>query len=65
MFTLLSRGSSQHSIGGFENPIFDVEVSDVEKRRRKTPRSARAFHTTYGLAEYAKSKSKSNFVLNA
>jgi hypothetical protein len=34
MFTLLSRGSSQHSIGGFENPIFDVEVSDVEKRRR-------------------------------
>jgi hypothetical protein len=34
MFTLLGRGlRTRSAMSDFENPIFDVEVSDVEKRR--------------------------------
>jgi hypothetical protein len=34
MFTLLSRSfPTSPAMSDFENPIFDVEVSDVEKRR--------------------------------
>ena len=33
MFTLLSRGfRTSPAMSDFENPIFDVEVPDVEKR---------------------------------
>src|SRR5215472_8712862 len=40
MFALLSRGfPTSPAIGDFENPIFDVEVSDVEKRRCTVSRS--------------------------
>jgi hypothetical protein len=36
MFTLLGRGfRTCPAMSDFENPIFDVEVSDVEKRRCK------------------------------
>jgi len=31
-------------MSGFENPIFDVEVSDVEKRRLEAPRSCGELH---------------------
>ena len=40
MFALLSRGfPTSPAMSDFENPIFDVEVSDVEKRRCKVSRS--------------------------
>lgn len=36
MLTLLGRGFwTSPAMSGFGNPIFDVEVSDVEKRRCK------------------------------
>jgi len=31
-------------MSGFENPIFDVEVSDVEKRRLEASRSCGELH---------------------